>query len=233
MKSRLKLLVADDHPIFLDGFCSSVSAKYPELDIVAVAANGEEAVKKEQETNPDVALLDIRMPVMDGVEAARIIKSRRPDIKIIMLTTFNEKDLITAALKVGAEGYILKETPIADVVDDIQAICHGNVLISQRAAQNIVWGESSASQEFEPERPVESGINTEIPREYSELTHREQEVLNLILEGLQNKEIASRMNLSVGTVRNHVSRIFDALGVHNRTALVLWAFEHGIRHSDG
>lgn len=231
MRKRLKLLVADDHPIFLDGFCSSVSAKYPELEIVAIAVNGREAVKKEQETNPDVALLDIRMPVMDGVEAARIIKSRRPDIKIIVLTTFNERDLITAALQAGAEGYILKETPIAEVVDNIQSICQGNVLISQRAAQNINWGDS-ASREYETEHQDEPAIEAEIPKEYGELTLREQEVLNLILEGLQNKEIAARLNLSVGTVRNHVSRIFDILGVHNRTALVLWAFEHGIRHSD-
>ena len=232
MKNRLKLLVADDHPIFLDGFCSSVSAKYPEFDIVAVAANGEEAVKKERETNPDVALLDVRMPVMDGVEAARIIKSRRPEIKIIMLTTFNEKDLITAALNAGAEGYILKETPIAEVINDIQSIWHGNVLISQSAAKNIDWGDAPP-REYEPEENPETTIETEIPSEYNELTQREREVLYFILEGLQNKEIASRMGLSVGTVRNHVSRIFDILGVHNRTALVLWAFENGIKHSEG
>lgn len=224
----LRLLVADDHPIFLDGFCSSVSSQFPELEIVAAVANGREAVERDRETRPDVALLDIRMPVMDGVEAAQIMKRRRPELKIIMLTTFNERELINAAFDAGAEGYILKETPIAEVVMDIKSVWRGNVLITGRAAKNIDWHSQTRDEPQSSERSA-AFQRADVPREYAELTKREREVLDLILDGLQNKEVAHRLGLSEGTVRNHVSRIFDILGVHNRTALVLWAFENGLK----
>ena len=222
---KIRLLVADDHPIFLDGFCELVHLKYAQIEIVASVSNGEEAVKKEAELNPDVVLLDIRMPVMDGVEAAGIIKRRRPDAKIIMLTTFNERNLISGALKAGAMGYILKETPVSEVVQDVVSVYNGNYLISAQAAEKLEWLTDQALEEslsIDPARVTNSFFTESRIRNegISQLTRRENQILKLMLLMRTNTEIAEKLGISERTVRNYVSKIYEILGVHDRLTLI-------------
>ena len=218
---KIRVLIADDHPIFLEGICSAVKTRFPELDIVSAVSNGKEAVEKEAELDPDVVLLDIRMPVMDGVEAARLMKERRPDVKIIMLTTFNERELVLDAIEAGARGYVLKEASIADVVSDVKSVFRGNVLITEKAALELLWPQSKGQRK-------DDSMDTDTPSELGEFTQRERAVFQLLLRGKSNIQIAVDLCITEGTVRNYVSHIYDILGVHNRTAVVLWAFEHGV-----
>ncbi len=215
----IRLLVADDHPVFLDGFCTLVRLKYPEIEVVAAVRNGRDAVDKEQELRPDIVLLDIRMPLMNGIEAARLIRQRRPDAKIIMLTTFNEHHLIKAALKAGVRGYILKETPIEELVDNIKSVHSNNVLLSSQVAERLSWLD---------EAEVETEAAADQPGLPSGLTHREKEVFLLMLQGRNNRAIAEVLALGEGTVRNYVSRIYEIIGVHDRAAVVTWALEHKV-----
>ena len=219
MENRIRVLIADDHPIFLDGFCTVVQARYRELEVVAAVTNGREAVEADTQLQPDVVLLDVRMPEMTGVEAAREIRRRRPGARIIMLTTFSEGELIAGAFEAGVMGYILKDQPIAEVVVDIKAVHQGNVLITADVADKIGWPFGQAADHELPPKP---GV-------LDGLTRREHEVLRLIARGRTNREIAEELEIGEGTVRNYVSRIYEVLGLHHRTAVILWAFEHEIK----
>ena len=214
---QIRILVADDHPIFLEGFCTLMGLKYPEIEIVAAVSNGEDAIAREAELDPDVCLLDIRMPHMDGIEAARRIRARRHDAKIVMLTTFNEKHLVLGALRAGAKGYILKETPIEQVVQHIKTVHGGDLLIASKAAETLGWMDEEGDS-----------VIIDPPEAVRQLSKREQTILKLMIEGHDNATIAEAVCLSDGTVRNYVSRVYDVIGVHNRASLVLWAIEHGV-----
>ena len=216
---RIRLLVADDHPIFLDGFCTLVHLKYPEIEVVAAVRNGKDAVDREAEFEPDVVLLDIRMPLMNGIEAARIMRRRRPDVRIVMLTTFNEQHLIKSALKAGVRGYILKETPIEELVDNIKSVHNNNVLLSSQVAERLSWPD---------EAEVDMETLADHPSLPKGLTPREKEVFLLMLQGKNNRAIAEELSLGEGTVRNYVSRIYEIIGVHDRAAVVMWALEHSV-----
>lgn len=222
--SKIKVLLADDHPIFLEGICSAVTSRYLELEIVAAVSNGKEAVEKEKQLKPDVVLLDIRMPVIDGVQAARVMKQRRPELKIIMLTTFNEIELISSAFEAGADGYILKESSISEVVTNIKSVYQGNILIKKETAEKLNWPHITAGKTKMGLAAEEEG-----PAELKDFSRREKSVFTLLVKGKTNTEIARELLIGEGTVRNYISNIYDILGVHNRTAVVLWAFEHNIR----
>ncbi len=229
---KIRMLVADDHPIFLDGFCTLVRLKYPQIEIVAAVSNGKEALEKVEELNPDVVLLDIRMPEMDGVEAAGLMKRRRPDTKIIMLTTFNEIKLISGALKAGAMGYILKETPISEVIQNVISVCKGNYLISAQAAEKLQWSSDPLSVDLQyhgHNDPVEHFelIPSNIAAKISGLSNREREILELMLENTSNSRIAEKLFIGENTVRNYVSKIYDVIGIHDRSTLLGWAASRG------
>ena len=227
--SKIKLLIADDHPIFLNGFCSAIELQYPEFKIIGAVSNGRAAVEKAEELKPDVVLLDVRMPVMGGVEAATRIKARYPDVKIVMLTTFDEKELIADALKAGAMGYILKEMPIAEVVMGIRSVYQGNMLIAGQAAKKIDWASVSGMELGIAGDKDPTPGEDDIPTEYQAFSRRERDVFFLVVEGKNNRQIADELHISESTVRNYVSRIYDILRVHTRTGVLLWAFEHGLR----
>ncbi len=216
---KITLIVADDHPIFLEGLCTLISMKYPEIEILGQGKNGLEAVELVRKHNPQAALLDIRMPEMDGLDAACAIRVFNKKVKLVMLTTFNESDLISKLLNAGINGYILKERPIPEVVENIKSIMKGNMVLTQKVADHL----------FEDKRKDAS-----IPR-FDKTSHllknlssREKEVLSLILANYRNQTIAEKLFLSERTVRNYVSKIYEVIGVHNRESLNLWALENNL-----
>jgi DNA-binding NarL/FixJ family response regulator len=209
---RIRLLIADDHPVFLEGLCAVLPFKDPGIEIVGTAADGAEAVRRALALEPDIVLLDIKMPRMSGVEAARTILGRRRETRIIMLTTFDDRDLIVEAMEAGAKGFLLKDTPTSQIIAGIRTVHEGNVLISEAAAAKLRW----------------DGSGVEAARELAEMSEREREVLRLMAEGRDNGQIAQTLHLSEKTVRNYVSLIYDILGVDNRTQAVLWALNNGI-----
>lgn len=226
MKQRIRIVIADDHPLVTEGFCSVLEQNYRDIEVLAAVDNGSEAVAKEACLEPDVLLMDIKMPVMDGITAVREIRRRRPDAKIIMLTTYSERRYVQAAIDEGAAGFVLKDTPISDVVLAIRAVHGGNVIYPRDLMTLIADKGTDSSTAAMAKQATDRALSHE---ELESLSQREKEILVLMARGLTNPEIADRLCLGDGTVRNYVHRIYDVLGVHNRTAVVLWAFEHGIR----
>ena len=219
---KIKVLIADDHPIFLDGLYSSLKLKDPELDIVGAAENGKEALLLAKRYRPQVVLLDIKMPIIDGVEAAKLIKKEIPDIKIIILTTFDDKKLIKAALKAGAIGYLLKDSRVEEIIYVIKSAIRGNVLMSSEV-------EKLASDENENlEKNLHKFKNEDQETDFIPVfTEREKEILSLLTMGKDNTKISEELLITEKTVRNHISNIYDVLGIHNRTQVALWALKHG------
>ena len=207
-RNRIRLLVADDHPVYLEGLCTVISLRAPDLEVVATATNGKEAIERERQFQPDVVLLDIIMPLLSGVEAARRIHERNPEAKVLMLTTFDDRSLIREAIKAGAKGFILKDTPIDDMIQDIRVVSLGNLLLSATVADSLAAGPVDAD---------DSGPG----RALRELTSREKEILVLLSEGMGNSMIAERLYISEKTVRNYVSHIYDVTGIHSRTELAV------------
>lgn len=210
--SKIKVLAVDNHAVFLEGLVTLIRIEDPGIDVVGTAFNGQEALELEEKLGPDVVLLDIQMPIIDGVEVARRMKARRPDLKILMLTTFNDRKLITDALSVGANGYLLKDAHADEVIRAIRNVHDGHVLISSDVARRLSVGDPSVPS-----------INSD---KIGDLTLREREVLRLLSQGKSNQEISNELNLSEKTVRNYVSHIYDVLNIHSRTRAALWATEN-------
>ncbi len=207
--------MVDDHAVFLEGLYTLLKLEGTDIEVVGTALNGQEALEKERELEPDVVLLDIRMPLIDGVEVARRMKQRRPAVRILMLTTFDDRDLIRGAIEAGANGYLLKDAHAADVIEAIRSVNQGNVLISGDLALKLSSGrKAAAGPQAVPLPPGE------------QLSEREMQVLRLMSEGRNNREISEALGLSEKTVRNYVSRIYDVLNVHTRTRAALWAAEN-------
>lgn len=214
--SRIRLLIADDHPVFLGGLRMLLELKGEGIEVVATARDGAEALERLRETPVDVALLDIVMPGMDGVEVARRIREEHPATRVLMLTTFDDRKLISESLRGGALGYLLKDAPVEKIVQAIRTVHRGDLYISPRAAVSLVDEEGA-------ERPV-----PEEQRLIDSLSTREQQVFYLLAHGKENLRIAEDLHLSERTVRNYVSRIYEVIGVHNRAQALLWARTHGL-----
>jgi DNA-binding NarL/FixJ family response regulator len=217
----IRVLIADDHPVFLEGFCALVKLEYPEIEIVGSAENGDEVVERYHELQPDIVLMDIQMPGTDGVEATRRIRAEDPDARIVVLTTFQDTNLIQAALDAGVKGYMLKEAPVSSVIENTKAVFHGNVLLPAGFWDKIRVDNKRARQS-------EDSLHAAQAELLVGLTAREKEILGLMLENLSNGMIADRLCIGEHTVRNYVSRIYDSIGVHNRAGLMLWAIENQI-----
>ena len=198
----ITVLIADDHPMMRTGLTQLLEAT-DDLQVVATASDGAEAVELEERHRPDVVLMDISMPGIDGVEATRRIMAARPEAHVVMLTSFAEQERVLAALDAGAIGYLLKDAEPAELLRAVRAGAIGEAPFSPRAAQALLA------------RRRQSGTD-------DLLTARESAVLALVAEGLPNKQIARQLNISDKTVRAHLTKIFSTLGVSDRTQAALW-----------
>lgn len=205
MSEKIRIMLVDDHAVVRSGLGAFLSVN-PDLELVGEAENGEHAVARANILKPDVILMDLMMPVMDGVTAIAIIKKQNPAIQIIALTSFQEDELVQNALKGGAIGYLMKNVSARELAAAIRAAKDGKVTLSPEAAQALVH----ASQQ---------------PQETEVFTEREREVLKLMVEGLNNAEIAERLVISLSTVKYHISNILMKLGVDNRVAAVTTALQ--------
>lgn len=206
-QNPIKVLLVDDHAVVRSGL-GAVLMSYDDMSLVGEASNGEEAIKLCEKLKPDVVLMDVMMPVMDGVTATKIIHERFPDIRIITLTSFKEKDMVEGALKAGAMSYLIKSVSAEELVAAIKGAVAGKTSISPEAAQVLV-------QSLKEPKP-----------ETYDLTDREREILSLMVEGLPNNEIAERLVVSHSTVKFHVSNILSKLGVTSRTEAVALALKN-------
>ena len=213
-KGATRVLIVDDHGVFLEGLKTILNLEMTgDLRVVGTASNGAEAIELEEQLRPDVVLLDIKMPGMDGVEVARVLRSRRPPIKIVMLTTFDDRELIASALNAGADGYLLKDVESEQIVQAVRSAARGHVLISGDLAQELTHSNQAT-------RAADSADEA-VPQD---LTHRELQILLRLARGMKNREIGDALGISEKTVRNYITRIYDVLGVDSRTKAVIWAF---------
>lgn len=208
----------DDHAVFLEGLVTLLRLEDHEIEVVGTALNGQEALELDAELSPDVVLLDIQMPILDGVEVARRLKQRRPEANILMLTTFNDRSLISDALAAGANGYLLKDAHAVDVINAIKSVHEGHILISADVARSLSEGS--------PARPTAQRASMPEGAALEGLSPREIDVLQLLAEGKTNREISESLHLSEKTVRNYVSHVYDVLNLHSRTRAALWATEN-------
>lgn len=208
------VIIVDDQAMVREGLRMILSL-HEEIKIIGEAANGEELLALLSEKQPDVVLMDIRMPVMDGIETLKVVKASNPTVKVIILTTFNEDEYIFNGLKHGADGYVLKDSNSKEIIRAIEAACEGKMLLHSDVSSKI----SKVLHAMEQLANESPSIKDQVD---DVLTPREIEVVELVMEGKSNKQIASRLFLTEGTVKNYISRILDKLDLHNRTELVLY-----------
>jgi DNA-binding NarL/FixJ family response regulator len=204
-------MIVDDQTLFRRGLVKLLEAD-PRVRILGDAANGAEALEKIASNPPDVVLVDIKMPVMDGIETTRQIASRYPNIKVLVLTTFENDGYVVQALKAGASGYLLKDSQPEAIVSAALAARSGERVMTQSVADQFLNLMSGASQK----------------RRYDGLTRREVEILRLLGQGLPNKQIAKALKISEKTVRNHISNFYSKLGVGDRSQALLYAVRKGL-----
>lgn len=207
----IKVLLVDDQGLIRQGLRALLELE-PDLEIVGEAENGEQAINLVAELHPDVVLLDIRMPIMDGVAATREIQKRFAKTKILVLTTFDDDEYVSAALQNGAMGYLLKDTPSEELAVAIRAVYKGYTQLGPGIVKKLLTQFSGT--------PTQS---TPVPSSLAELTPREKEVLRLIATGASNREIAHELYISEGTVKNHVTNILNRLNLRDRTQAAIWA----------
>lgn len=213
----IRLLIADDEAMVRQGLRLMVEAE-DDLDVVGEAADGVEAVEEALRLHPDVVLMDVRMPRLDGVEACRAVVSRS-DAKVVVLTTFDLDEHLFAAVRAGASGFLLKASRPEELVAAIRAAHAGNALVEPRMTKRLL--EEFARQ---PDRPVPDSL----PERFAELTDREVEVLREVVRGATNAEIAERLYISETTVKTHVNHILTKLAVRDRIQAVVLAYDHGL-----
>jgi DNA-binding NarL/FixJ family response regulator len=204
----IRVLLADDHGVIRDGLGRLISA-LDDVELVAVVSDGAQAVEESARISPDVVLMDLDMPVLDGIEATKRIVAAQPQTAVLVLTSFSDRPRIMGALEAGACGYLLKDVDADAVAEGIRAAARGESPLDPRAARTILDARSA-------------------PDPLAGLSEREREVLALLVAGLPNKLIARRLEISEKTVKSHLTRIFRELDVTDRTQAALWAERHGV-----
>jgi DNA-binding NarL/FixJ family response regulator len=205
--NKIRLLIADDHPVVRDGLRGMLESQ-PDFEVIGEASDGLAAVSLAEELDPDVVLMDLRMPVMDGVAAIREIKAGQQRIQVLVLTTYDSDADILPAIEAGATGYLLKDASKEDLYSAIRATARGESVLAPGVAARLVGKMRAPAEE--------------------KLSSRELEVLQLVAEGDSNREIADRLHISQATVKSHLIHIFGKLGVSDRTAAVTVALKRGI-----
>ncbi|MFD8222376.1 response regulator [Streptomyces sp. NPDC059697] len=213
----VRVVLADDQPLVRSGL-RVLMADHPDLEVVGEAATGAEAVRLVRNVSPDVVVMDIRMPGMDGIEATRQVTAGPATTRVLILTTFDEDDHVYGALRAGASGFVVKDMELDDILAAIRVVAAGDALIAPSVTRRLIAdfvGRPAAA----PERP---------PRPVEGLTDREWEVLTLVGRGRSNTEIAEELFITVATAKSHVSRLFTKLSARDRVHLVITAYEVGL-----
>ena len=209
---KIRILIADDHPVVREGL-SSMLNKQPDFQVVGEAENGQDAIDQAQKLKPDVVLMDLRMPVVDGVEAMRKIKEQNQDAKFVVLTTYDSDEYIFQGIEAGATAYLLKDSPRDELFKAVRSVMQNESLIQPSIASKVLDRFVKISREA---------------REPSGFSSREIEVMGLMAKGLSNKDIADSLFLSESTVKTHIQSIFHRLKVKDRTEAVMVAIKKGL-----
>lgn len=214
--NKIKVMIADDHAMVRQGLKTILELE-EDICVVAQASNGEEAVLLARENKPDVILMDINMPVLNGLQAIKILKEEDSSYKIIVLTLHQDREYLFKTLQLGCEGYVLKDAESSVLIEAIRSVYHEQTYIQPNMTGELV-------KEFNRVTLIEQDKSVT-----NNLTNRELEVLKLIAEGMINKEIAKKLFISEKTVKNHISNIFKKLDVNDRTQAAIYAFKHNIK----
>jgi DNA-binding NarL/FixJ family response regulator len=209
------VLIADDQALVRVGLRKILEVE-PDTDVVGEAGDGEDAVREARRLRPDVVLMDIRMPVLDGIEATRRIVAGEPDSKVLILTTFGLDGYVFDALRAGASGFMLKDAPPEEIAAAVRIVASGDALLAPAITRSVV-------EEFARHQPAPTR-----PAALADLTARETEVLELLARGLSNAEICERLVVSEATTKTHVARILQKLGLRDRIQAVIYAYEAGV-----
>jgi DNA-binding NarL/FixJ family response regulator len=213
--STIRVLLADDQPLVRAGLRRIIDAD-PEVTVVGEAGDGRDAVRQAEAIRPDVVLMDVRMPVFDGIEATRRLTDAENPARVIVLTTFGLDEYVLAALRSGASAFVLKEAPPEDILGAIHSVASGKAVIDPAVVQAVI-------DELAKRPP-----RAELAASIAELTPREREVLSLLARGLSNAEIAAELVVGEGTVKTHVARVLAKLDVRDRVQAVVFAYEAGV-----
>ncbi|WP_306366089.1 response regulator transcription factor [Nocardiopsis sp. CC223A] len=215
------VLVVDDQRLVREGIASLLGIQ-PGITVVGTAVDGADAVDRALALAPDVVLMDVRMPRMDGVEAVGVLRGRAPGCRVVMLTTFDDEEYVVHALRAGASGYLLKDLPARELAEAVRLAAAGVAQFDPLAVQRL------AAALARPSPAVTADRGDTVPRSAGGLTDREVQVLRLVARGATNREIAVALHLSEGTVKNHLSRILTRLGLRDRTHAAVHARDHGL-----
>ena len=217
MSEKIKVMLVDDEQLIRSGLKIMLET-YPDIEVIHQAGNGREAFECCQMEVPDVVLMDIRMPVSTGIEGTKLIKEAYPEVKIVMVTTFQDTEYIVEAMQYGASGYLLKDSSYEAIYDGIKVALSGKVVMDATVSEKLV---------MQPKAQTTTNQQTDISS--LGLTEREIELIRLVSQGLNNKEISEALFLSEGTVKNNISTILSKLSLRDRTQLVIFAYDHHIR----
>jgi DNA-binding NarL/FixJ family response regulator len=222
---KIRILLVDDHAIVRQGLRMFIELQN-DMTVAGEGADGREAVALAAQLQPDIVLLDLAMPVMDGVEAALKIRECSPGSLVLILTSFGEDDKVFPAIRAGAHGYLLKDIQPQDLLQALRAAYRGEAQLHPQIIRRLMSAVVESTQPEKPRSaPEQAGLET--------LTQREREVLGMIAQGLNNREIADQLVIGESTVKTHVSNLLDKLGLEDRTRAAIWAFKHGLGRTEG